>query len=463
MKEKTVFTCQSCGHQALRWLGRCPDCEEWNTLVEERSAARPSGRQERYRSLEGTPSVPVSLPAVPVGEETRYPTKIGELDRVLGGGIVPGSVVLIGGDPGIGKSTLLLQMAERVASQWGRVLYVSGEESPQQVKLRAARLAATSPQIFLLAETQVEEVLRAAESMALSENGPPLRTVIVDSIQTLFTSQVASAPGSVSQIREAAAILMTFAKSRHIPVFIAGHVTKDGAIAGPRVLEHIVDTVLYFEGDRGHPFRILRSVKNRFGSTHEIGVFEMKGEGLQEVTNPSALFLSERPLHAAGSVVVSSIEGSRPLFTELQALVTPSGFGIPRRAATGVETNRLHLLLAVMEKRLGMHLQGQDIFVNVAGGIEITEPAVDLGVVAAVVSSFREKPVDPKTVIQGEVGLAGEVRAVASAEIRLREAAKLGFERCILPEQCRIPSMKGVRIEKVGVSTVQEALDVLFP
>jgi DNA repair protein RadA/Sms len=383
-----------------------------------------------------------------------------ELDRVLGGGIVPGSVVLIGGDPGIGKSTLLLQLAERIASQGGGVLYISGEESPQQVKLRAARLQATSPGIFILPETRVEQALRSAEVLSASLDSFPLKVLIVDSVQTMFTQEVASAPGSVGQIREVASILMGFAKSRQVAVFIAGHVTKDGAIAGPRVLEHIVDTVLYFEGDRGHPFRILRSVKNRFGSTHEIGVFEMKEEGLREVANPSALFLAERPEQASGSVVVSTLEGSRPIFTELQALVSPSGFGIPRRASIGVDYNRMLLLLAVLEKRVGFHLQGQDIFVNVAGGIEITEPAIDLGIITAVASSFRECPVDPLTVVQGEVGLAGEVRAVASAEVRLREAAKLGFKRCILPERSKVPQVRG--IEMVGVSTVQEALEVLL-
>ncbi|MBI5197270.1 MAG: DNA repair protein RadA, partial [Nitrospirae bacterium] len=434
MKGKTVFHCQSCGYQSVRWLGRCPDCGEWNSLVEEPERRSGKGQNRSGAVQSSAPSI-IPLSSVSGKEEERSSTQIGELDRVLGGGIVPGSVVLIGGDPGIGKSTLLLQMAQHLATQGKGVLYVSGEESPQQVKMRAGRLGSITEGIYILSETRVEAVLGFIDGYIKTRENLPLEVVIVDSIQTLFTEEISSAPGSVSQIRESASLLMGFAKSSQTAVFMAGHVTKDGAIAGPRVLEHIVDTVLYFEGDRGHPFRILRAVKNRFGSTHEIGVFEMEGSGLREVSNPSALFLSERPQQAAGSVVVSTLEGSRPIFTELQALVCPSGLGIPRRTAIGVDYNRVLLLLAILEKRVGLHLHGQDVFINVAGGIEITEPAIDLGVIAAVASSFREIPIDPSTFVQGEVGLAGEIRTVASVEIRLREASKLGFKRCVLPER----------------------------
>lgn len=434
-------------------MGRCPDCGEWNTMVEE--SVRSVSHKDRPSASQ---SVPLSIEEVQYEENSRFVTGIGEFDRVLGGGIVPGSVVLIGGDPGIGKSTLLLQVAERVAANsvgsGNGVLYVSGEESPSQIKMRAERLGVKSKGLFLLAETSVEEILSHAQKTQYN-------ALIVDSIQTVFTGQITSAPGSVSQVREVASILMNYAKKNSIPVFIVGHVTKDGSIAGPRVLEHIVDTVLYFEGDREHLCRILRAVKNRFGSTHEIGVFEMKEDGLNEISNPSSLFLSERTYGSTGSVVVSSMEGTRPILTEVQALVTPTPFGLPKRSVIGVDYNRLLLLVAVLDKRVGLHIQGQDIFVNVVGGLELSEPAVDLGVIATLSSSFKEVPVDPYTVVFGEVGLSGEVRGVTSAELRVKDAAKLGFKRCIMPErnaaQINIDS-----IEIIGVPTVRKAIDVLF-
>lgn len=404
--------------------------------------------------LRETQVSPLILEEIKYEESDRFLTGIEEFDRVLGGGIVPGSVVLIGGDPGIGKSTLLLQVAERIGRESKSVLYISGEESPSQIKMRAERLCTTAKGIYILSETSVEEILRHIQKTEYS-------ALIVDSIQTTFTSGISSAPGSVSQVREVAAILMNYAKKSCVPVFIVGHVTKDGSIAGPRVLEHIVDTVLYFEGDRGHPYRILRSVKNRFGSTHEIGVFEMKEGGLEEVLNPSSLFLSERTVGSAGSVVVSSLEGSRPILTEIQALVSPSPFGIPKRGVIGVDYNRLLLLVAVLDKRVGMHIQGQDIFVNVVGGLELSEPASDLGIIAALSSSFKEIPVDPYTVVFGEVGLSGEVRGVTSAEIRVKEAAKLGFRRCIIPER-NATQLAADSVDIIGVSTVKSALEIMF-
>ena len=405
------------------------------------------------------PSIPAakltSLEAIEVVSETRLRTGVEEFDRVLGGGVIPGSVVLIGGDPGIGKSTLLLKALPRLALQGEKVLYVSGEESPRQIKLRGERLGVGSPNLFILSETSLEEIVKAIQEVQ------PV-AVVVDSIQTVYTDQVTSAPGSISQVQEVAAQLMWFAKRTGVPVLIIGHVTKEGAIAGPRLLEHIVDTVLYFEGDKGHRFRILRAVKNRFGSTNEIGVFEMKESGLEEVGNPSELFLAERPQHSTGSVVVSSLEGSRPILIELQALVAPTGYAVPKRMANGVELNRVSLLLAVMEKRLGLHLSGQDVYVNVVGGISVDEPAIDLGIVTAVTSSLRDYAIDPGTVVMGEVGLGGEVRAISQAELRIREAAKLGFRRCLLPERNVAKLETNDSIELVGVHEVSEALDAVL-
>ena len=453
-KIKTVYVCQSCGTQSPRWMGKCPDCGAWNTMVEEQvEKSKDIGSAKRQGGSE-----PLLLNEIQARDEDRFVTKIGELDRVLGGGIVPGSVVLIGGDPGIGKSTLVLQMLRQVSELRGKALYVTGEESPAQIKMRAQRLGVKAEHLYVLAETSLDEIIRAAD-------GLEPQVLVVDSVQTVFTSELPSAPGSVGQVREVSGRLMLHAKKTGMPTFLIGHVTKDGAIAGPRVLEHIVDTVLYFEGDKGHSFRILRAVKNRFGSTNEIGVFEMKESGLAEVANPSEIFLAERPADATGSVVVSSLEGSRPILAELQALVAPSKLTMPRRTCIGVDYNRVSLLLAVLEKRVGMQLMGMDVFVNIVGGLKIDEPAVDLGIIAAVASSFREKPIDPNTVVMGEVGLAGEVRAISQAEVRLKDAAKLGFTRCILPAVNveKLEKSAGIaKMQLMGVRTVDEAMDRLF-
>src|SRR5512142_3244458 len=453
-KTKTVYVCQSCGSQSPRWMGKCPDCNAWNTMVEERlEKQKDIGSAKRSGGAE-----PLLLGEIETKDEDRFVTKIGELDRVLGGGIVAGSVVLIGGDPGIGKSTLVLQMLRQGSELRGKTLYVSGEESPSQIKMRATRLGVKTENLYVLAETQLEEILHAAD-------GLEPQVLVVDSVQTVFTSELPSAPGSVSQVREVSGRLMLHAKRTGIPTFLIGHVTKDGAIAGPRVLEHIVDTVLYFEGDKGHAFRILRAVKNRFGSTNEIGVFEMKESGLAEVANPSEMFLAERPADATGSVVVSSMEGSRPILAELQALVAPSKLARPRRTCIGVDFNRVSLLLPVLEKRVGMHLMGIDVLVNIVGGLKIDEPSVALGIIAAVASSFREKPVHAKTVVMGEVGLAGEARAISQAEARIRDAAKLGFTRCVLPalnvEKLEKTAVMN-KMELLGVRTVDEAMERLF-
>ncbi|TWJ33404.1 DNA repair protein RadA [Geobacter argillaceus] len=448
MKPRSLFTCQKCGYQSAKWLGKCPDCNAWNSMVE-----------ELLVKGGGTAGTAADNPPCPIGQvsgdaEKRLPCGISEFDRVLGGGLVSGSLVLIGGDPGIGKSTLLLQAADHLARSGEPVLYVSAEESPQQIKLRGTRMGVNAPALFLLAETSLERIIAHIGTMKP-------RAVVVDSIQTVFTAALESAAGSVSQVRESAGRLMLLAKGSNIPIFLVGHVTKDGSLAGPRVLEHLVDTVLYFEGDAGHPFRILRAVKNRFGSTNEIGVFEMKSEGLLPVQNPSELFLAERPLGVAGSVVVAAMEGSRPLLVELQALVSSSPFGTPRRTTIGVDHNRLALLVAVLEKKVGLTMAGQDIFLNVAGGVKLNEPAADLGMIMAVASSHLDKPVDPGVLLLGEVGLAGEVRGITQPELRAREAAKLGFTRCLLPAG----NLKQVRvkgIELVGVKTVDDAMERLF-
>jgi DNA repair protein RadA/Sms len=452
-KARTVFVCQNCGAQQTRWLGRCPDCQEWNTLVEERLAVEPKSGARAARAAAAPPR-PEPITSVAPASEERCTSGIDELDRVLGGGIVPGAVVLIGGDPGIGKSTLVLQALAHLARR-GPALYVSGEESPQQIKMRADRLGIAEPQLLVLAETSVEAVLEHAHAV---------RPVVlaIDSIQTVFTEQLGSTPGSIGQVRESAAQIVQFAKRHGLASILVGHVTKEGAFAGPRVLEHMVDTVLYFEGDRGHSFRILRAVKNRFGSTNEIGVFEMKESGLQPVANPSALFLAERPVDVPGSVVVASIEGTRPILVELQALVSPSSLGTPRRTTLGMDPNRIALLVAILEKKMGLQLTGNDIFLNVAGGVRLDEPAADLGAVLAVASSFLNRPVDPHTLLAGEVGLAGEVRAIGQAEARVREGAKLGFKRCILPESsCRqLPPIDGVELR--GVQSLNDAWEVVF-
>ncbi len=444
-KVKTFFQCQACGFASPKWLGKCPDCGEWNTFAEEKKESRP-GRKPSARSE------PQRLNAIIAGKEMRTTTGIKELDRVLGGGVVAGSVILVGGDPGIGKSTVLIQALAGLSKKYGNVLYVSGEESPEQIKLRAERLSIDSDKIILLAETSLEIIIDTASKLNPG-------AIVVDSIQTVYTDEILSAPGSVGQVRECAARLMFFAKKTEIPVFIIGHVTKEGAIAGPRVLEHIVDTVLYFEGDRGHPYRILRTVKNRFGSTNEIGVFEMTDSGLSEVENPSELFLSERPMNVSGSTVVSCMEGTRPLMVEIQALVSPTTFGMPRRTSIGVDFNRVNLLTAVLEKKAGLHLGGMDIFINVVGGLRIIEPAIDLGIITTIASSLRETPIDPEVFMFGEVGLSGEIRAVAYAEQRIKEAAKIGFKRAVISKTNYDRLKESFGIEITGAKDIENALE----
>ena len=449
MKIKTFYTCQNCGSQSPKWLGKCPDCNSWNTMVEE--VALKSGQAD-VMSFPATAPQPIS--EVSGEAEKRLSCGISEFDRVLGGGLVAGSLVLIGGDPGIGKSTLLLQATNHLAKSVGSILYVSGEESAQQIRMRGSRMGVDAAALYILTETSLEKIITHVHRLKP-------KALVVDSIQTMFTSAIESAPGSVSQVRETAGRFMVLAKGSGIPVFLVGHVTKDGSIAGPRVLEHMVDTVLYFEGDAGHPFRILRAVKNRFGSTNEIGVFEMKEGGLCEVKNPSELFLAERPLGVSGSVVVATLEGSRPLLVELQALVCASPLGMPRRTTIGVDHNRLALLVAVLEKKVGLNLAGQDIFLNVAGGVKLNEPAVDLGMVVAVASSHLDKVIDPQTLLLGEVGLAGEVRGITQPEMRVREAAKLGFTRCILPAG-NLKQVKVKGMELIAVKSLEEALERLM-
>ncbi len=447
-KPRTIFSCQKCGAQSSRWVGRCAECGDWNTYVEERENPEPKNQ----RSF-AEPSRPCALADIPSGEGSHVPTGIGELDRALGSGYVPGGVTLIGGDPGIGKSTIVMQALDKIAAAGGSTLYVSGEESASQIKLRAERMGLAGHGLSVLTENCVERILDQ-----LHNTKPAI--VAIDSIQTMFTGDLASAPGSIGQVRESAAKILDHAKRMGVATFLVGHVTKDGAIAGPKVLEHMVDTVLYFEGERGHSFRILRAIKNRFGSTNEIGVFEMTGQGLKEVRDPSGIFLSERPTAAAGSVVAASLEGSRPLLFELQALCSSSGFGTPRRTAIGIDGSRLALLIAVLEKIEGLTLRDQDVFLNVTGGMKITEPAADLAVVAAINSSFLNRPVDHETIIVGEVGLAGEIRAVMGIEARVREAEKLGFKRAIVPKS-NLKAKLSSKIEVFGASSVAECLRLL--
>lgn len=452
-KAKTsAFFCQNCGYESAKWMGQCPGCKEWNTFVEElvdRKALSGSGKRKPASEAK-----PVPLSSIVASDEERVSTNMKELDRVLGGGIVRGSLVLVGGDPGIGKSTLLLQVCRNLSAQGLSVLYVSGEESLQQIKIRAERIGTFTDHLLLLCETNLELIREVVERQK-----PQI--VVIDSVQTMYNESVGSAPGSVSQVREATSVLMQIAKGMDISIFIVGHVTKEGVVAGPRVLEHMVDTVLYFEGDRHESYRILRGVKNRFGSTNEIGVFEMRTEGLAEVENPSEYMLSGKPADASGSVVACSVEGTRPILLEIQALICHSYFNNPRRTATGTDFNRVNLLLAVLEKRLGMQLSDCDAYVNIAGGIRMNEPAIDLGIVLATISSKLDLTIDEKTICFGEVGLSGEVRGVTMAEQRVAEAAKLGFKRCILPSVClgAAKSVKG--IELVGVSNVKEALEAI--
>ena len=450
-KSRTIYVCQSCGAQTPKWMGRCPECDNWNTLVEEQEVSASASSIEKLKT--GPQAAPIPITEIESVQDFRFPSSIQEIDRVLGGGIVPGSVVLIGGDPGIGKSTILLQMVGGLSQAGFKVLYVSGEESARQTRLRGDRLHIAHPNLYILTETCLEYILQHVEALQPS-------VLIIDSIQTMYTSELTSSQGSVSQVREVSAQLMLFSKRSNVATFIVGHVTKAGAIAGPKVLEHIVDTVLYFEGERQHIYRILRSVKNRFGSTNEIGVFEMKTHGLEEVTNPSALFLSERPEgQVSGSAVTCSMEGSRPILVELQALVTPSNLGTPRRMAKGVDSNRISLLIAVLEKIVGLYIQTQDVFINVVSGVKIDEPAVDLALCLAMTSSFRNLPLDHKTVVFGEVGLSGEIRTVPYVEQRIREAEKLGFTRCILPEHTRKRLTTPFSIATLGVMTVTDAIE----
>ena len=448
--KKIIFYCQNCGYESGKWMGQCPGCHQWNTFVEEKiSTAKslPAAKQGRGEQK------PVSLEEISLEEGGRIKTNIGELDRVLGGGIVPGSLILVGGDPGIGKSTLLLQACRQLAACGQKVLYVSGEESLQQIKMRAVRIGNFQNGLKLLCETSLDKI-----STCIEREMP--QAVVIDSIQTMYSEEVASSPGSVSQVREATGVLLRIAKGMQIPVFIVGHVTKDGNVAGPRVLEHMVDTVLYFEGDRHVSYRILRAVKNRFGSTNEIGVFEMRQEGLTEVLNPSEFMLEGRPAGASGSVVACSMEGSRPIMIEIQALVCRSNFGIPRRTANGTDFNRVNLLMAVLEKRARMNLSASDAYVNIAGGIKMTEPAVDLGILLAIASSQKDIVIDEKTVVFGEVGLSGEVRSVSMAEQRVQEAQKLGFETVILPRVCMktLPGRIKDQIRLVPVENIREAI-----
>jgi len=450
-KIKTTFFCQNCGHQSAKWLGRCPSCGEWNQFVEE---------EERAAPMEGSFNTgfneePLPIDAIPGDEQDRLRTGIAEIDRVLGGGIVGGSAILIGGDPGIGKSTLLLQVMQNLAAGGLMALYVSGEESARQIKLRGARIGASSANLMVLVEVSLDNILRHINDMH-----PGI--VVIDSIQTVYSSALSSAPGSVSQIREASGKLILTAKKTGIPLFLIGHVTKEGSIAGPKILEHMVDTVLYFEGDSGHSFRIIRNVKNRYGPTNEIGVFEMRDRGLIEISNPSALFLAERPKGAAGSVVVPSMEGTRPLLVEIQSLVTENTFGIPRRTTIGVDHNRVSLLAAVMEKVCGLHLGNHDIFINVAGGVKLDEPAVDLGIISSLMSSYLNRPIDAGTVVCGEVGLTGEVRSVGRMDERINEASRMGFTRCIVPGAATGETAADTHLARISIGTIRELAEHLF-
>ena len=451
-RARVVYECQNCGFQSPKWLGRCPDCGRWDSLVEE--AVAPQAGAARDGDA-GPARAPSPMHEVTADTDSRLRSGIEEFDRVLGGGLVDGSAVLIGGDPGIGKSTLLLQAVAALSHDGPPCLYVSGEESEQQVKMRGRRISLASSSLLVLSETSLERILEQVRTVKPA-------VLVVDSIQTVHTSAIPSAPGSIGQVRECSAALISMAKKSGVAMFLVGHVTKDGAIAGPRVLEHMVDTVLYFEGERGHSFRILRAVKNRFGSTNEIGVFEMQEAGLREVSNPSQIFLSERPLGGSGSVVVPSMEGTRPILVEIQSLVTRSYLNLPRRTCIGVDANRLALILAILEKRKGMNFFDKDVFINVAGGVTVSEPAVDLGLAVGVASSALDRPVDPHMIFVGEVGLAGEIRTVTRAEERVAEAGKLGFRKCVLPQGNRRQLPHVEQPELLGVASLEECWEILF-
>lgn len=447
--KKSVYFCQNCGHEESKWLGQCPMCKEWNTFAEEKVVSIKGQKSSWEKQVQA-----VTLSSVTTDEDERMKTELVELDRVLGGGIVPGSLVLVGGDPGIGKSTLLLQVCQKLSAMNKKVLYISGEESLKQIKLRANRMGEFSENLYLLCETSLNLIQTAIE-----REKPDV--VVIDSIQTMYNEEIGSAPGSVSQVRESTNVFMQLAKGMNIAIFIVGHVTKEGTVAGPRVLEHMVDTVLYFEGDRHASYRILRGVKNRFGSTNEIGVFEMRKEGLVEVENPSEFMLSGKPENASGSVVACAMEGTRPMLMEIQALVCKSNFGMPRRTAAGIDYNRVNLLMAVLEKRVGLPLSGYDAYVNIAGGIRMNEPAVDLGIIMAVASSYKNRPVSEDTIVFGEVGLSGEVRAVTMPEQRVAEAKKLGFKVCVVPEVSLKSIGKVEGIEVIGVKSVNQTMNLL--
>ena len=447
--KKSVYFCQNCGHEESKWLGQCPMCKEWNTFAEEKVVSIKGQKSSGEKQVQA-----VTLSSVTTDEDERMKTELVELDRVLGGGIVPGSLVLVGGDPGIGKSTLLLQVCQKLSAMNKKVLYISGEESLKQIKLRANRMGEFSENLYLLCETSLNLIQTAIE-----REKPDV--VVIDSIQTMYNEEIGSAPGSVSQVRESTNVFMQLAKGMNIAIFIVGHVTKEGTVAGPRVLEHMVDTVLYFEGDRHASYRILRGVKNRFGSTNEIGVFEMRKEGLVEVENPSEFMLSGKPENASGSVVACAMEGTSPMLMDIQALVCKSNFGMPRRTAAGIDYNRVNLLMAVLEKRVGLPLSGYDAYVNIAGGIRMNEPAVDLGIIMAVASSYKNRPVSEDTIVFGEVGLSGEVRAVTMPEQRVAEAKKLGFKVCVVPEVSLKSIGKVEGIEVIGVKSVNQTMNLL--
>ena len=450
-KIKTTFFCRSCGHQSPKWLGKCPACGEWNQFVEEEIRVSDTGIVPELQFN----SSPIPIDSIEADETERLKVGIDEVDRVLGGGIVAGSAILVGGDPGIGKSTLLLQVMHNLAEKGLKVLYITGEESAKQIGLRGKRIGASSKNLMVLVEIALENILRQ-----IKEIKP--RVVAVDSIQTVYSSTLSSAPGSVGQVREASGQLILLSKKTGIPVFLIGHVTKEGAIAGPKVLEHMVDTVLYFEGDSGHSYRIIRGIKNRYGPTNEIGVFEMRDNGLCEVSNPSEFFLAERPEGAAGSAVVPSIEGTRPILVEIQSLVSPTNLSMPRRTAIGVDHNRVSLLVAVLDKICGLHLGNHDIFINVAGGVKVDEPAVDLGIVSSIASSFLDRPVDPGTVVFGEIGLTGEVRGISQKEVRIKEASRMGFNRCILPRTLSRNLSSETKMDIIKIDNIKGLLEYLF-
>lgn len=453
-KIKTKYVCQECGYENSKWLGKCPECSKWNTFVEEIEDKRSKSNKEVF-VIDKSSSRPLNINSIETIKEQRFSTCINELDRVLGGGVVKGSLVLVGGDPGIGKSTLLIQVASNVANSGKKVLYISGEESASQIKMRAQRLGIQSDNLYIFAENNLSIIEAHLESV-----NPDL--IIVDSIQTVFSPEITSAPGTVSQIKEGTSRFMKISKKMGISTFVVGHVTKEGSLAGPKVLEHMVDTVLYFEGERFNTYRLIRAVKNRFGSTNELGVFEMRELGLIELENPSKILIAEKPKDVAGSVIISTVEGTRPMLLELQALVSPTSFGIPKRTATGVDYNRVSLLMAVLEKRVGMQIQNQDVYINVVGGLKVNEPSIDLGIVMSIASSFRNIPIDGNVAITGEVGLTGEIRAVSFIEKRIAECKKLGFTKIVIPKS-NYEAVKDVKgIEICPVDSVRQAINIVL-